>query len=171
MTPEDLALVISAVIVPGQKAEVTREDILRHFGTTDGRKLGLRLLREAADEKATADLEAALIVCNLFGFGMEHLPLLIDLAPANWHQQHENIAFMLSQLKHPSAIAVLHHMATWVPDYLDWDENRALAVKAIWGLGKTPGTEAEQALLSLLEDEDEIVREEAEAQLQRRNKR
>lgn len=52
--------------------------------------------------------------------------------------------------------------------YLDWDENRALAVKAIWGLGKMPGAEAEQALLGLREDEDEIVREEDEAQSRRR---
>lgn len=169
MRPEDRDLVLSVVSAPGREKEVTRDDILRHFDTADGRGLGLHLLCEAVNEKASVDLEAAIIVCNLFGFGAEHLALLVDLVPADWHQQHENVVSMLGKLKDPGATAALRCAATWVPDYLDWDENRALAVKAIWGLGGTPGAEAERALLGLREDEDEIIREEAVAQLRRRN--
>ncbi|MFD5103330.1 hypothetical protein [Streptomyces albidochromogenes] len=37
-------------------------------------------------------------------------------------------------------------MATrWIPEYLDFDEFRALAVKAIWALGAIPGPEARDA--------------------------
>lgn len=169
MSPEDCDLVFSFVSAPGREKDIARDDILRHFDTDDGRGLGLHLLREAINDKAPVDLEAAIIVCNLFGFGVEHLALLVGLVYEDWHKQHENVVSMLGKLKDPDATAAMHHAATWVPDYLDWDENRALAVKAIWGLGGTPGTEAEQALLGLREDGDEIVREEAEAQLRRRN--
>src|SRR4051794_28845967 len=117
MRPEDCDLVLSVVTAPGRKKEVTRDDILRHFDTTDGRGLGLRLLREAVNEKDPVDLEAAIIVCNLFGFGVEHLALLVDLVPADWHQQHENIVSMLGKLKDPSATAALRCAATWVPAY------------------------------------------------------
>jgi HEAT repeat protein len=44
-----------------------------------------------------------------------------------------------------------------------------LARKAIWGLGKTPGPEAERALRRLLDEPDEIIREYAKKQLARRN--
>jgi hypothetical protein len=47
----------------------------------------------------------------------------------------------------------------------------ALAVKAIWALGGTPGAEAEQALERLLGAEGEVVREAARAQLARREER
>jgi len=56
------------------------------------------------------------------------------------------------------------------PDYLDYDESRALARKAIWAIGKTPGPAAEQALVRLSRSEDDILREEAEHQLDRRNR-
>lgn len=103
-----------------------------------------------------------------FGHGAEHLPLLTDLVYADWHQCHEDVVSMLDELRDPRAVAALLHAATWVPDYLEWDDNRAMAVKAIWGLGDAPGAEAEQALRRLCEDEDEIVRTNAEAQLRRR---
>ena len=139
MTPEDCDLVFSAVTAPGREVETTGDDILRHFNTADGGELGLRLLREAVDEKDPVGLEAAVIVCNLFGFGAAHFGFLVDLVPADWHQEHENIVTMLSAFKDDRATAALRHAATWVPDYLDWDENRALAVKAIWGLAERPG--------------------------------
>jgi hypothetical protein len=99
---------------------------------------------------------------------VQHLQLLIELVPADWHQQHENIVTMLGGLRTPEAVGALQHAATWVPDYLEYDENRALATKAIWALGGTPGAGAERALAQLRESDDEVVREEAQAQLRRR---
>jgi len=55
-----------------------------------------------------------------------------------------------------------------VPPYLDFDESRALARKAIWALGAIPGPEARQALTWLMDAENSVVREGAEAQLARR---
>ncbi|MFI7005405.1 hypothetical protein [Streptomyces sp. NPDC050145] len=55
-----------------------------------------------------------------------------------------------------------------VPEHLDRDENRALAVKAIWALGALPGTDAREALEELRDDANEIVRENAVQQFARR---
>jgi hypothetical protein len=65
----------------------------------------------------------------------------------------------------------LVHLASWVPDYLDFDEARALAAKALWGLGDMPGSGATLALERLRVSENMIVKREAEAQLRRRAER
>lgn len=75
----------------------------------------------------------------------------------------------LGRLRSPAAVDVLYGAARWIPDYLEFDESRALAVKAIWALGSTPGPEAERALKQLLSADNEIVREEASAQQARRD--
>ena len=110
----------------------------------------------------------ALIVCATFGFTMGHLDLLVQLASADWHHAHENVVSALAQLRAPAAVDALYHAGWWIPDYLDFDENRALAVKAIWALGGTPGPEADHALKRLLGAGGEIVREAARSQLMRR---
>lgn len=171
MTPEEHRLIFSLVLVPGRPYEGDRNKILEHFGTQDGRALGLRLLRDAIETKNADDVEAALIVCSAFGLGEEHLGLLIDLVRADWHFSHENIVSLLDGFRSPAAVEALYHAATWVPDYLEFDEARALAVKAIWALGNTPGSEAEHALRRLSTSDSEVVREEAKAQLARRLKR
>jgi hypothetical protein len=171
VTPEDRRVISSLAVVPGRGRRGSPEDVLRHFGTTDGRALGLCLLRDAADRQDGLDVEMALIVCATFGFTMDHLDLLVQLASADWHHKHEDVVSALGQLRSPAAVEALYHAAWWVPEYLDFDESRALAVKAIWALGGTPGAEAEQALERLLSAEGEVVREAARAQLARREER
>jgi hypothetical protein len=95
MTPEEHDMIFSSVVIPGREPVDSREQILRHFNAVDGRQLGLRLVREAAEAKDPVDLEAALIVCFLFGYGPEHLGLLLEHASGDWHQQHENLVSML----------------------------------------------------------------------------
>lgn len=168
MTPEDRRVISSLVLVPGRGRRSSPEDVLRHFETMDGRALGIRLLRDAVDRHDGLDVEMALIVCATFGFTTDHLGLLVQLASADWHHKHEDVVSALGQLRSPRAVEALYQAAWWVPDYLDFDESRALAVKAIWALGGTPGAEAEQALKRLLSAEDEIVREAARTQLMRR---
>jgi HEAT repeat protein len=170
MTPEDRDAIFSLVVVPGRGAAGSAEDVLRHFGTTDGVGLSLRLLSEAIAEKSPADLEAALILSGTFGTVPQQLPYLVALVPEDWHKQHENVVAMLSDLRAPEAVDALHHAAVWAPAYLDWNETRPLATKAIWALGAIPGPEAERALTGLADDPDEVVRDAARAQLDRRRR-
>jgi hypothetical protein len=169
MTPGDRDLIFSLVSLPGQPSAGSPEGILHHFVTNDGHALGLRLLREAIDLESADDVEAALIVCGAFGVGEEHVDLLSDLLNKDWHEQHENIVSLLDRVSSPKAVEALRHAAEWVPGYLDYDDSRALAVKALWALGDTPGAAAENALLLLSRSDSEVVRTAAEHQLLRRS--
>ena len=124
----------------------------------DGHALGLSLLADAVKREDGDDVEAALIACFVFGMTLDHLELLVLLASADWHRRHEDVASALDELRTPGAVGALYHLTQWVPEYLAWDEGRGLARKAVWGLARTPGPEATQALRLLLDDPDETVR-------------
>jgi hypothetical protein len=168
MTPEEERLILSLTIVPGQAHVDTSEDVLRYYGTSNGRGLGLKLLGDAVEAQNGTDVEMAIIVCYTFGFGNEHLGLLLLLCSANWHQKHEDVVSMLAQLRAPEAVDCLYLSAQWIPEYLNFDDSRALATKAIWALGGTPGLEAGQALTRLLMSDNEVVQQAARVQLRRR---
>jgi hypothetical protein len=170
VTPEDRQVIRDLALIPGRGRTGSPDDVLRHFGTTDGHALGLRLLSDAVDRQDGTDAEAALTVCFVFDFTAEHLDPLARLASADWHREHEDVATALGELRTPAAVDALYHLAWWVPEYLDWDDDRGLARKAIWGLAKTPGPEAEEALSLLLDDPDEHVRGYAAMRLSRRNR-
>jgi len=158
VTPEDRQVIYDLVFVPGRGRKGSPEAVLLRFGTVDGHALGLSLLGDAVDREDGDDVEAALIVCFAFGITPDHLELLVLLASADWHRRHEDVASALDGLRTPGAVDALFHLTQWVPDYLAWDEGGGLARKAVWGLAKTPGPEAEQALRLLLDDPDQTVR-------------
>lgn len=164
MTPEQRRLILSLT-----ETGSSREEFLRLFGAPDGCRLGLVLLRDAVAQRDALGVELALIVCFSFGFTADHLELLVELCSADWHRKHEDVVTALGQLRTPAAVDALYEATQWVPAYLDFDDSRALATKAVWALGGTPGDEAERALERLLGSESEIVREGARRQLARRN--
>ena len=158
---------MALVVAPGGREALSADEFLREFGVTDGMALGLDLLRDAVDRRDPVDVELALIVCFRFGFSEGHLQLLLTLAFADWHQRHEDVAMALGKIRSPASVEALVHLARWVPGYLEFDESRALATKAIWALGAISGDAAHQALESLARSESSIVAEGAVAQLQR----
>ena len=158
MTPEAEKLILSLVYRPGDTSRGDPGAVLRHFGTDDGAALGRRLLRDAVERRDATDFELALIVCNRFdAFDDSLLPLLVDQALADWHQRHEDVVSRLGKYKSPTAVDALYRLTQWIPDYLDYDESRALAQKAIRALGGIPGPEAEQALARVVEDMDREI--------------
>lgn len=150
---------------PGLPPPISREEFLEQFGASDGAALGLELLSEAVKQRDGEDVEFALIVGFRFGFTTEHLPWLISLSFADWHRAHEDVVFALEQLRTPVAVEALAHAARWVPEYLEYDEARALASKAIFALTSIEGRAAEYALESLANDDSEIVAEIAKRRL------
>jgi hypothetical protein len=66
-------------------------------------------------------------------------------------------------------VGALFRATQWIPKSLEYDDARALAVKAIWALGKIPGPEAEAKLETLARSENTILRQNAVEQLERRN--
>ena len=106
-------------------------------------------------------------MCFRFGFSDEHLQPLISLAFADWHQRHEEVASALGRLRSPASVDALVHLTGWVPPYLEFDESRALAVKAIWSLGGIGGEAVHRALTSMSASSCTILAEAASAQLQK----
>ncbi|MER5501123.1 MULTISPECIES: HEAT repeat domain-containing protein [unclassified Streptomyces] len=169
MTPEEQDLIMGLAFVPGVGRTRTIDEVLAHFGESDGGALALRLLRDAVERRDADDVEMALIVHGAADASAEEfMEPLTELFPAEWHREHEDIVSMLGRLRSPRTMPTLVLATHWVPEHLDWDENRALAVKAIWALGAIPGEEARDALKGLRDAENEIIRENAVNQLARR---
>ncbi|MFE6225367.1 HEAT repeat domain-containing protein [Streptomyces sp. NPDC057854] len=144
-------------------------EVLAHFGESDGGVLAPRLLRDAMERRDADDVEMAFIVHASADASVEDFrDPLIELLPAEWHREHEDIVSMLGELRSPETLPTLALATRWVPEHLGWDEHRALAVKAIWALGAIPGVRSRDILQDLRDDENEIVRENATKQLARR---
>ncbi|MGW0122145.1 HEAT repeat domain-containing protein [Streptomyces sp. NPDC003327] len=157
------------MIGPCEPPTRTIDEVLAHFGESDGGALALRLLQDAMKRQDADDVEMALIVHAAARASVEEfLEPLIELFPAEWHRDHEDIIRMLGRLRSPRTQPTLVLATQWVPQGLTWDENRALAVKAIWALGAIPGPETREVLEGLREAENEIIRENALNQLARR---
>ncbi|MFE2103486.1 hypothetical protein [Streptomyces sp. NPDC059468] len=169
MTPEEQDLVMGLAVGLGEGPTRTLDEVLAHFGESDGGALALRLLRDAMERRDADDVEMALIVHSAADASAEEfLEQLIELFPAEWHRKHEDIVSMLGELHSPKTVPTLVEATRWGPEHLDFDEFRALAVKAIWALGGIPGDEARDSLKSLRGAENEIIRENAVKQLARR---
>ncbi|MFB7336027.1 HEAT repeat domain-containing protein [Streptomyces adustus] len=169
MTPEEQDLVMGLAVGLGEGPTRTLDEVLAHFGEADGGVLALRLLRDAMERRDADDIEMALIVHGAADASVEEfLEPLTELFPAEWHTDHEDIVSMLGKLHSPKTVPTLVLATRWVPEHLDFDECRALAVKAIWALGGIPGAQAREALEGLRDDENEIIRENAVKQLTRR---
>lgn len=157
---------MALMVVPG-RAAMSTDEFLAGFGAADGEALGLELLRDAVARRDPVDVELALVVCFRFKFADDHVPPLLTLAFADWHECHEDVASALGKIRSPMAVDALVHLAEWVPDYLAFDDARALATKAIWALGSISGGAAHEALESLARSGDRIVAENAKAQLEK----
>ena len=167
MTPEERSRIFALTSGPGRRATLSHDEFLRAFGVADGVVLGLELLGDAVARRDRVDVEYALIVGFTFGFSDDHLQLLLALAYADWHVRHEDVASALDQLRDPSSIDALVHLAEWVPSYLEYDDARALATKAIWALGNLRTDAAITALEHLVDAPDVRIRDQANAQLER----
>ena len=168
MTPAERRLVLEMVAVPGQKSTMEPAEFLRRFGVADGQELVRRVLGEAIDRRDPVDVEMGIILADVFGVSSEFLPSLLSLVEADWHRTHEDVVTLLGRLRTPEAVEALVRATQWVPAYLDFDESRALATKAVHALGAIPGARAEEALVELSESDIATVRAVALAQLEHR---
>jgi hypothetical protein len=178
MSPEQLDLCRRLVITPGPEwPAISKEEFQSRFPSAvrDG-KLNLELLKEASETRNSHELSCSMVVGFNFGFSPEHVDILCDLSYADWHLAHEDIVSALEDIAleysaSSKIIQALHHATQWVPEYLGYDHVRALAVKAIWALGKIGNREAELALEKISRCPNLILKINADRQLERLHKR
>jgi hypothetical protein len=149
---------------------ISEEEFLRRFGIqrAEGGKFALNILEKAYCEKAAIDVECGITVGFHFGFTADHLNILWRLSEADWHQMHEDVVTALGELHDNRAVEALYRAALITPPYLEFDDSRALAVKAIWALGRLGDSGADEKLRLLSQLNEPIVSEEALKQLRRR---
>lgn len=152
MTPDELEMVWALVAAPGRQPDATPQDFLARMDESDGRALALRVLREAIDHKSSAEVEAAMVLAAFFGSTEESFGLLVSLVREDWHESHEDVVSFLDDFRTKDAIPALLSATRRVPDYMQWDDTRALAVRAVYALSKIDGEAARNAL-------EEVVRE------------
>jgi len=170
MTEEQRKLCRDLVIFPNGQSRITKEDFLRRFPSAVERgRMALKWLKEAYETRNADDLSYVLIVGGNFGFVPEHKDILRRLIDEDWHYSHEDVVSALQTWPTIDTVEALFRATQWIPKSLDYDDSRALAVKAIWALGKTPGTEAETKLEALARSENTILRKNAVEQLERRH--
>jgi hypothetical protein len=170
MTPEQRKLCRDLIILPNARVRITKEEFLRQFpSAVEGGKLALKWLQKAYETRSADDLSCALIVGGNFGFVPEHKDILQRLIDENWHYSHEDIVTTLQNWPTPDTVEALFRATQWIPKSLEYDDYRALAVKAIWALGAIPGNEAETKLETLAHSENAILRKNAQEQLERRH--
>lgn len=170
MTEEQRQLCRYLVIFPNGQRRITKEGFLRQFSSAVERgKLALKWLQEAYEARHADDLCCAFVVGGTFGFAPEHKEILRLLIEEDWHYCHEDAVSVLQTWPTPDMVEALFRATQWIPTSLEYDDSRALAVKAIWALGEIPGTEAETKLKTLARSEDTILQRNAVEQLERRH--
>jgi hypothetical protein len=162
MTAEEQSLCLDLAIRTNGVRKVSKEEFLRRFPSAveDG-KLALHLLEESYRAQDARNLSCALMVGFIFGFGREHLDILCRLVDEDWHINHEDVVDVLDKLRRPETVDALFRATQWVPEYLKFDDNRALAVKAIWALWKLQTPEANARLEQLAASDEPILQETA----------
>ncbi|RYG33448.1 hypothetical protein EON81_18115 [bacterium] len=170
MTERQKRLVLDLVITPSRPVRArTPEQFLEAYETTlDGQELTRQLMQEAVSAQDGEGVEYAMVVGFTFGFDERHLEPLLALSDAPWHNMHENAVSALGDLKTPRAVDALYRATQWVPEYLEFDEARALAVKAIWALGAIEDPRVDGMLESLTVEPESILGVNAAYQIQRR---
>jgi len=173
MTPAQRQLVFDLVITaPSGRSKISKEEFVRRFPDAIGSGgLSVELLEQAVREKNAADVACALTIGFTFGFSKDHEATLCRLAYEDWHSSHENVVSALEYggYEDEACIEALYQLAKIVPPYLEFDEARALAVKAIWALSRIPGRLAQAKLEELAKSSSPKIRPLAEEKLNRRS--
>ena len=149
--------------------KISEQEFLRECGISraDGSKLSLHILEEGYRKQEVLDIEPGLRLGFYFGFLPEHFDILCWLSDADWHKQHEDVVTALDKLRDERAVGVLYRAALKLHPYLAYDDSRALAVKAIWALGRLGSAAADEKLRLLAQSNDPILSNTAQDQLKR----
>lgn len=115
-------------------------------------------LVKAVEQRDPDEFEDAFSACLTTGKSDGLCKLLSKVLLEDWHFRHEDVASEIQQLKCECAVQALEQRASSNPEYLEWDENHALARKCTWALADIGTTEARDALARLAKSDIPVIR-------------
>jgi len=121
-------------------------------------KKQLTKLKKAFFEKNSEAIEQLIDDIDFSENVSDYTEILCQLLVADWHIKHEDIAFILEDIRDPLAVDYLYIAAQKNLEYLSYDDSRQLAKKCIWALWKIGTEEAIAKIEQLATFEDNIVR-------------
>lgn len=116
----------------------------------------LHKLKKAMKRKDPDDFEEALSACFPITPCDGLCDLLTDALLEDWHFRHEDVVLAIQGLQCEGAVQALERRAIASPEYLQWDENHALARKCTWALADI-GTAASRDALERLAGSENLV--------------
>ncbi len=154
--------------------EITIEQFLEQY-PVDPRKEKEHvheLLQYANANRGSRDLEAVLFVGHFFGlsrtvFSRSCVPLLNALLAEDWHINHDEIVFILQELRDPRSIEALYQAAFLRLEYMEYDDTYGIAANCCWALGDINTASADEKLRELATSENPIIADYAREQLER----
>lgn len=168
MNSEQREAILRMIVYPGGQHPLDRDGFIAATGIADPEVWAREELARALDDRSPDDVELAITLGNRLGMDGLWVDPLIAVLFADWTHSHEDAAEALGELREPRAIPALVRAAHWVPVYLEYDEGRSLAAKAISSLGQIPGSDAALALDDLRTHEDRPLRDRVERAIERR---
>ena len=171
LTRDQEHLLVEAAMGSDRDRLAVREKLLASLGLSAGapaQVFAREYIERAVESRNADDFEWGLTLAFHFGFAPELKPLLREQIDQTWHKRHEDLVQALDwEFQDPENAPAFYRATQFVPDYLEFDETRALAVKAIWGLGNIGGEEATAMLQQLAASDIEPIRDNARKQLKR----
>ncbi len=159
LTSHQIDACLALIIGPFGKARLTSSEFLAQVpvAVSEG-VLAPDFWHAAVEEKDADALVCALLVGFSFGFPSSIVNELCDLLGASWHRSHENLVEALDGFDGEVVADALVGATEYVPEYLAFDDSRALAIKAVWMLSKLKRDDALPRLLNLAEHPVERIR-------------
>lgn len=168
MNSQQRDAIMRMIVYPGDPHRLDCDGFIEATGVKHPETWALNELDKALTQHAPDDVEFAITLGVLLGMNERWVDSLIKVLDAEWTHSHEDAAEALGELGDARAVPALVRAARWVPLYLEYDEGRALAMKAIHALGRIPGPEGALGLDDLRKHEDRPLRECVESVIQKR---
>lgn len=151
---------------------ITEQEFINVFGKDiiTNKEEMKNLIKEVCNQKNSENLEYLLnLLSRFYKFNKDDVEFFCILLNYNWHFLHENIVFILQQLRAPKSIETLYQTAKKEYEYLDYDDSHSLARKCMFALGNIGTPEAIEKLKLLSQSPNTDLHEYANEQFNRQD--
>lgn len=114
--------------------EISRDMLSQQLSCQVDAKFILSGLKSAFTQKNSGDAALFVHLGYILGFDQNHADILNKLLLEDWHKEHENIAFVLGELRSPSSVDFLYNAALIKLPYFENDNSYNFVEKVLYAL-------------------------------------